>query len=79
MKISCILFAVLTLSEYVKGAWWVAAATPVILSFGAAFTSLYLDLQPIINNMLTFKKDKQDKEDGEVKDALKSFQEYLNN
>ena len=78
MKISCILFTVFTLNEIVKGAWWVAATQPIILSLGAAFGALNLDLQPIVDNLLIFKKDKQEKEDGEVKDALKSFQEYLN-
>ena len=80
--ISRLLFGIFTLSVIVKGAWWVAAAKPVILSFGAAFAVLNLDIQPLFDinwkNLLTFKKDKYDKNVSDVPaDALKSIEDYL--
>ena len=50
MKLTTLLFALLTLSTIVKGTWWVAAVQPVILSLGAIFTAIdsdVLDIKPI--------------------------------
>ena len=54
----------------VKGAFWAAAAQPLILSFGtilAALNTEILDVQPIfeLKNLLPFlnKQDEQDKKD----------------
>ena len=44
------IFAVFTLCEFVKGAWFVAAVKPVLLSIGAVLAAIDLDLlelQPI--------------------------------
>ena len=61
------------MSAIVKGAWWIAAAQPIILSFGAAFAALNLDLQPLLatdlKNMLIFKNDKDEKQVKEVIEA----------
>ena len=68
MKVNCIIFAVFALSAVVKGAWWVAAAQPIILSFGAAFAAMNLDLQPLLDidwkTLSIFKNEKEEvKED----------------
>ena len=63
MKTICI-FAVFTLSLVVNGAWWVAAAQPIILTFGAAFAALNLDVQSLIDvdwkSLIVFKIDKEE-------------------
>ena len=63
MKASC-LFAVLTLSLVVNGAWWTAAIQPILLSFGAAFAALNLDVQPLLDidwkGKGIFKQDKEE-------------------
>ena len=46
------------LSVVVNGVWWTAAVQPVIMSIGAVFTALNLDLDPILDS-LTFKNDKE--------------------
>ena len=49
MKLA-VIFALLTLSVIVKGAWLAAAVQPVILTLGAVMATLdldVLDLQPI--------------------------------
>ena len=60
MKISCV-FAVITLSTVVNGAWWVNAFQPIVLSFGATFAALNLDFQPLLDvdwkNLLILRKD----------------------
>ena len=43
MKLSDI-FVLITLSVMVEGAWWAAAAQPVILSLGAIWTALDSDV-----------------------------------
>ena len=44
-----------TLSVIVKGTLLTAAVRPIILSFGAAFVALDLDVQPILNvNLMDF-------------------------
>ena len=48
MKASCV-FAVLTLSVVVNGAWWTAAIQPIVLSFGAALAAFNLDVQPLFD------------------------------
>ena len=67
MKINCIIFTVFTLTAIAKGAWWVAAAQPIILSFGAAFAALNLDVQPLLDidlkKLMIFKNDKEDNGD----------------
>ena len=64
MKINCILITVFILSAIAKGAWWVAAAQPIILSFGAAFAALNLDVQPFLDidlkKLMIFRNDKED-------------------
>ena len=49
-----------TLTLIVKGSWWVAATQPIIMTFGAAFAALDLDVQPIhlFDLGSWFKKDK---------------------
>ena len=44
LKSKIVVFTVLTLIEIVKGAWWAAAAQPVILSLGAVLGVLNLDI-----------------------------------
>ena len=72
-KSICIIFTIFTLSEIVKGAWWVAAAQPIILSFGATLAAFNIDVQPLIDfdwsKLLIFKKDKVIKGSGEVIEA----------
>ena len=48
MRVLTIL-ALFTLSEMVNGAWWIAAAKPVMLSIGALFAAFELDLQPMLD------------------------------
>ena len=64
MKLSeiVVLFGVFVMA---KGAWWAAAVQPVILSIGALFAALDLDIEPIIDTkpfqlrkLLTFKNEK---------------------
>ena len=43
-----------------KGAWWVAATQPVILSIGAAFAALNLDLEPILDTLKIFKNEEDE-------------------
>ena len=38
-----------TLSVIVKGAWWAAAVQPIVMTLGATFAALNLDLQPILD------------------------------
>ena len=67
MKINCILFTVFIITAIAKGAWWVAAAQPIILSFGAAFAALNLDVQTLIDidlkKLMIFRNDKEDNGD----------------
>ena len=46
MKLT-IIFALFTLTVMVKGAWWTAAAQPVILGLGAVLGALNLDITDI--------------------------------
>ena len=48
MKTSCI-FTIYTLIVIVKGTWWTAAVQPIVLTFGAAFAALNLDVQPLLD------------------------------
>ena len=63
MKLSCVFVAYL-LSVIVEGAWWAAAVQPIILGFGAVFTALNQDEQPILdfdwNRVQIFKNDKDE-------------------
>ena len=64
MKNLCIIIAILTLSTVVEGALWVGAAQPIILSFGAVFAAINLDLQPIFDvdwrKLLIYKQEKEE-------------------
>ena len=55
---------VFTISMVVNGAWWIAAFQPIVLSFGAAFAALNLDVLPQIDvdfkSLLVFKSDKEE-------------------
>ena len=65
MKIKGI-FALFTLIVMVKGAWWVAAMQPVILSLGAVFSAISLDLEPIEwRNWLTHFSEEDSEEEKE--------------
>ena len=84
MKVNCIIFAVFALSTVVKGAWWVAAAQPIILSFGALFTAMNLDVQPLLDidwkKLSIFKNEKEEaKEDSkeEAEEYTKMGDEYV--
>ena len=56
MKI-LLIFALFALSVVVKGSWWAAAVQPIILSFGALFAALDLDLEPLLNvNLLDLRE-----------------------
>ena len=63
MKLSDI-FALLALSVIVKGAWWIPAVQPVILSIGAILTAFDLDVlevKPVEwRNWQIFKSDKKE-------------------
>ena len=62
MKTICI-FVIFSLSVIVEGAWWAAAVQPIVLSLGAAFTAMNLDVQPFLNvdlKSMIFKKDKEE-------------------
>ena len=63
MKTTFCIFFVYTLSVIVEGAWWAAAMQPIILSFGAAFTAMNLDVQPFLDvdwkRLLIFKNEKE--------------------
>ena len=82
MKASC-LFAVLTLSLVVNGAWWTAAIQPILLSFGAAFAALNLDVQPLLDidwkGKGIFKQDKeeQDKEEQPQQQPQLAKEEFI--
>ena len=49
MKILSIIIALFALGEMVNCTWWAAAVQPVILSLGAVFAALDLDLQPMLD------------------------------
>ena len=57
MKIACIIVGVFILSVSVEGAWWAAATQPIILSLGAAFAALNLDIEPMLDNLTIFKNE----------------------
>ena len=63
MKLSLI-FVIYTLFATVKGAFWAAAAHPIILSLGVVFSALNLDAQPILDinwrNLMSSKEDTED-------------------
>ena len=73
MKLSeiVVLFGVFVMA---KGAWWAAAVQPVILSIGALFAALDLDLEPFIatkplelRKLMIFKNDEErPMTDGEI-------------
>ena len=50
MKLLCILAFFATLSVTVNG-WLVSLVQPIILSFGAAFMALNVDLEPIVHTI----------------------------
>ena len=58
MKCCNIIFVVLILSVAVNGAWWATATQPIILSIGAAFAALNLDIEPLLDNLSIFKSEK---------------------
>ena len=67
MKLSDIV-ALFGLSVMANGAWWAAAVQPVILSIGAVFAALDLDIEPFLDaqpfefrKLMTFKIDKEKK------------------
>ena len=49
MKLQIIIIALLALGEIVNCTWWAAAVQPVMLSIGAVFAALNLDLEPILD------------------------------
>ena len=58
MKISGI-FVIFILSVAVKATWFAPILRPVVLSLGAAFAALDLDVEPILDEMkdlVSFKK-----------------------
>ena len=60
MKTTCI-FTIYTLIVIVKGSLWAAAVQPIVLTFGAAFTALNLDVQPLFDvNWKNFLFSKED-------------------
>ena len=67
------IFALFGLSAMVNGAWW-AAVQPVILSLGAVFAALDLDLEPMLDlkpiewRKLLFAKNAKDEEEDEEED-----------
>ena len=66
MKGSCV-FAVLTVSVVVNGAWWTAAIQPLVLSFGAAFAAFNLDVQPLFDiDLKSWRIFKQEQEQEEL-------------
>ena len=68
MKTICI-FVIYTLSVIVEGTWWTAAMRPIILSFGAAFSSFNLDeltfLDYDLKGLLVSKNDSDEKFKGD--------------
>ena len=82
MKIYFVVYTVFTLIAIAKGAWWLAAVQPVMLSFGAAFAALNLDLQPIIDvdwrKWNIFKQEKDEKQVEEV-EQIKEVNEVKEN
>ena len=48
-----IIIVLLALSAMVNGTWWTAAAQPIILSIGALFAALDLDLEPMLDSQPT--------------------------
>ena len=80
MKIACIIIVVFILSASVEGAWWAAATQPIILSLGAAFAALNLDIEPMLDNLTIFKSeririiDKKEQEDTEK--SIRDFNRY---
>ena len=44
-----IIIVLLALSAMVNGSWWAAAAQPIILSIGALFAALDMDLEPMLD------------------------------
>ena len=59
MKLPVILVS-FALIATVNCTWWVGFVQPIILSFGAAFAALDLDLEPMLDVMPIFKKDKDE-------------------
>ena len=59
MKLFCI-FALSTLSVFVKGAWLAAVVQPLILSLGAILGTIDIDVleMPFINKQASTKEDK---------------------
>ena len=71
MKLLCTLALFATLSVTVNG-WLVSLVQPIILSFGAAFAALNVDLEPIVHT-IEWKKlmpfiTKQDSTEGKPED-----------
>ena len=66
MKLSGTL-ALLSLCTLVKSAWWVTAVQPVILSIGAVFAALDLDLQPLTDAVPFLNKQSAKDEEQEEK------------
>ena len=54
------IFALFTLVVMAKGAWWVAAVQPVILSIGAFLTAIDLDVLDLQLNRLKLEKTHED-------------------
>ena len=61
------IFALFGLIVIVNSAWWATAVQPVILSIGAVFAALDLDLEPIfdakpteLRKLKIFKNDKEE-------------------
>ena len=70
MKTS-ILIVLCVLSVTINGTWWVGFAQPILLSFGAAFAALNLDLEPILNvQPIELKKWLSSKIDEKTKEKL---------
>ena len=80
MKISGIL-ALLILIVSVEASWLASAVHPVVLSLGAAFSALDVDVDPLLDGMkdlFTFKKSDVNKFTKEELDAIKKHYDMQN-
>ena len=77
MKSLEILFALFGISVMVNGAWWAAAVQPVMLSIGAVFAALNLDLEPILDakpielrKLMIFKNEKENEKENKKHEPI---------
>ena len=71
MKIA-VIFALVTLSVVVKGAFWAAAVQPVILSLGAVLAAIDLDVLDVqaseLKKWKVFKKDRVELDENDARE-----------